>query len=97
MAKIACITTFKAAPGKRDELAEYSRRQVPLFLKAEPGTLRIDILVPHNDPDSVIAWDVYASPEALEAHRNGTTLKNFLDGASGLLLSMSGVRHTLID
>src|SRR5829696_4846395 len=97
MAKIACITTFKAAPGKRDELVAYSRQQVPLFLKAEPGTLRIDILVPHDDPDSVVAWDVYESPDALEAHRNGKTLKAFLEGAIGLLSSMSGVRHTLLE
>lgn len=97
MAKIACITTFKAVPGKREELANYSRSQVPLFLKAESGTLRIDILVPHYDEDSVIVWDVYDSPEALEAHRNGKMLNKFLEGATGLLLSMSGVRHTLID
>jgi quinol monooxygenase YgiN len=97
MPKIACITTLKAAPGRREELAQYSREQVPLFLKAEPGTLRIDILIPHYDSDAVIAWDVYESPEALEAHRNGTTLKSFLHGAAGLLISMSGVRHTLID
>ena len=97
MAKIACITTFKAVQGKREELAEYCRSQVPLFLKAEPGTIRIDILIPHNDPESVVAWDVYESPGALEAHRNGKTLKAFLEGAIGLLSSMSGVRHTLLE
>lgn len=97
MAKIACITIFKAAPGKRDELAEYSKKQVPLFLKAEPGTLRIDILVPHDDPDTVVVWDVYSSEEARLAHRNGDTLKKFMEGAAGLLLSMSGIRHNLIE
>jgi quinol monooxygenase YgiN len=97
MPKIACITIFKAAPGKRDELAEYSKNQVPLFLKAERGTLRIDILVPHDDPDTVVVWDVYGSEEARQAHRSGDTLKKFLEGATGLLLSMSGTRHTLIE
>lgn len=97
MAKIACITTLQAASGKREELAEYIRRQVPLFLKSEPGTLRLDILIPHDDPDCVVVWDVYASAEALETHRNGETLKAFLIGAAGLLSKMSGVRHTLME
>src|SRR4051794_39856673 len=97
MAKIACITTFKAIAGKRDELAEYCKAQAPLFVDAEPGTLRIEVLVPHNDPDTVTVWDVYASAEAIQAHREGETLRKFLDGAKSMLLSMTGIRHNLIE
>ena len=97
MSKIAFVTMVKALPGKRDLLAQYIKSQVPLFLKAESGTLRLDVLIPGDEPDSVVVWEVYESPEALETHRNGETLKRFVEGGSGLLDGWTSRRHTLVE
>jgi quinol monooxygenase YgiN len=97
MARIACVTTLKALPGKRDELLRHCQVYAPRFVATEPGTLRIELLTPVNEPDTVVVWDVYESVAAIETHRDGDLLREFRDGAKGMLLSMSGVRHTLVE
>jgi quinol monooxygenase YgiN len=97
MGKVACITTIKAAPGRRDELLKLCKAHVKLMLAAEPGTLRIELLAPLDDTDRLIVWDVYENMEALEAHRIGEQLRRFVDDAKEIIVSMSGVRHTLIE
>jgi quinol monooxygenase YgiN len=97
MPKIACITTLIAVPGKRDELATLAKLHAAKIVETEPGTLRIDILVPLDDPDKVVVWDIYESVDAIEIHRNGQPLRDFVNATKGLLLNMSGIRHTLIE
>lgn len=97
MAKIACVTTLKALPGKGAELLRHCEIYGPRFVATEPGTLRIELLTPVNEPDTVVVWDVYESVAAIEAHRNGDLLREFRDGAKDILLSMSGVRHNLVE
>jgi quinol monooxygenase YgiN len=97
MTKIACVTTLKALPGKGDELLRHCQIYAPRFVANEPGTLRIELLKPLNEPDTVVAWDVYESAAAIEAHRNGDLLREFLDKGKSILVTMSGVRHTLVE
>jgi quinol monooxygenase YgiN len=40
-------------------------------LATEPGTLKFEILVPQKEDDTIMLYEVYASPEAFEAHWTG--------------------------
>jgi quinol monooxygenase YgiN len=97
MSKIACITTLKTLPDKRDELIRHCKAYAARFVEQEPGTLRIELLLPPTDQDAIIIWDVYENFEAVEAHRNGELLRKFGEETKSLLLSMSGVRHTMLE
>ena len=97
MAKVACITTLQAAPGRRDELLEVCRRYAKSMLAGEPGTLRMEFLLPFENSDGLVIWDVYESVEAVDAHRNGERLKRFIEETKGILVRISGVRHTFIE
>jgi quinol monooxygenase YgiN len=59
--------------------------------------LRIELLTPLDDADRLIVWDVYENIEAVEAHRTGERLRKFVDDAKEIIVSMSGIRHILIE
>jgi len=98
MSKIACVTKLKANPGKREALLQCCREYISLFVAGEPGSLRMELMLPHDDdPDTVVVWDVYESAAAIEAHRNGDLLRRFREATIGILLDMSSMRHTMVD
>jgi quinol monooxygenase YgiN len=97
MGKVACITTIQAVPGRRDELLQICKAHVKLMLAAEPGTLRIELLLPPDDLDKLVVWDVYENMEAVEAHRAGERLREFVEDAKELMVGMTGKRHTLVE
>lgn len=53
--------------------------------------------MPHDDPDAVMLYEVYAGPEAFEAHWNGESMKQVRRDTGGLHVSLSGVRCDLSD
>ena len=64
---LAMVVEFRAAPGKVDEL-----RAALLAIvgpsRAEDGCLRYDLHVDREDPDVLAFYEVWASPEAHQAH-----------------------------
>lgn len=97
MQRIAVTASLKALPGKRDELIRLCREYVPLFVEREREILRIELLLPPDDPDTLVLWEVYESADVLAAHRNGELLKKFKDSIKGLLQSMSSTSHALLE
>jgi quinol monooxygenase YgiN len=95
MAKLAIVATIKTAAGKRDEYLKHLRAHGARCLANEPGTLQFDILVPQKEADTLLLYEVYASPEAFDAHWNGESLKQVRQETTGLQLSMTGVRCDL--
>jgi quinol monooxygenase YgiN len=71
MSKLALVATIKTFPGKRDEYPKYLKAHSKRYLTTEPGTLKFEIMVPHDQADTVLLYEVYASPEAFETHWNG--------------------------
>jgi quinol monooxygenase YgiN len=76
--------TFLKAHGKR-------------CLATEPGTLQFEILVPQEEADTVMLYEVYASPEAFQTHWNGTSIQQMKQEAAGLQVSLKGVRCNLVE
>ena len=97
MAKIGIVATLMAFPGKGQELVRYCQMYGPRFVASEQGTLRIELLLPFDEADKLVIWEVYESAAAIEAHRNGDLIREFRDGAKEILQSMSSVRHSLIE
>jgi quinol monooxygenase YgiN len=68
MSKLAIVATIKTVPGKREEYLKHLNAHAERCLATEPGTLKFEILVPQKEADTVMLYEVYASPEAFEAH-----------------------------
>src|SRR5215831_12669324 len=96
MAKYPIVATFQIAAGKRDDYLKVLRAHAKRCLETEPGTLQFDILLPENEPDKVMLYEVYESPEAFQAHWNGASIKQARSEGQGLVVSLSGVRCQLV-
>jgi len=97
MAKLAIVATIKAVPGKRNEYLKHLRAHGERCLASEPGTLTFDILVPREEADTLMLYEVYASPEAFQAHWTGPSMQQAKRDAAGLQVSLTGVRCDLAD
>jgi hypothetical protein len=53
-----------------------------------------EILVPQEEADTVMLYEVYASPEAFEAHWNGPSASRDFEG---LKVGASGVRCDIVE
>ena len=97
MRKLAIVATIKTAPGKRDEYLKHLRTHAERCRATEPGTLQFEILVPQKEEDTLMLYEVYASPEAFQAHWDGQSMKQVRRDSEGLQLSLSGVRCDLVE
>ena len=97
MAKLAIVATIKTVSGKRDEYLKHLKAHGERCLASEPGTLRFEILVPKEEADTILLYEVYASPEAFQAHWTGGSMQQAKQDTSGLQISLSGVRCDLVE
>ena len=97
MRKLAIVATIKTAPGKREEYLKHLRAHAERCRATEPGTLQFEILVPQKEEDTLMLYEVYASPEAFQAHWEGQSMKQVRRDSEGLQLSLSGVRCDLVE
>ena len=75
MANLALVATIKTVPGKRDEYLKHLKAHRERCLATEPGTLKFEILLPLDEADTIMLYEVYASPEAFEAHWTGQSMQ----------------------
>ena len=75
MAKLAIVATLKTAPGRRAEYLKHLKAHAERCRATEPGTLQFEIMLPHDEADTILLYEVYASPEAFQEHWNGPSLK----------------------
>ena len=97
MGKLAIVATIKTAPGKREEYLKHLKAHAQRCLATEPGTMKFEILVPQKDVDTVMLYEVYASPETFEAHWTGPSLQQAKRDTEGLQVSLSGVHCDIIE
>ena len=97
MSKLAIVATIKTVPGKRDEYLAVLKAHGKRCLATEPGTLQFEILVPEEDADTVMLYEVYASPEAFQTHWNGGSLQQAKQEGAGLQLSLNGVHCNVVE
>src|SRR5258708_21742926 len=97
MSKFAIVATIKTVPGKRDEYLTFLKAHGKRCLATEPGTLQFDILVPHEEVDTVMLYELYASPEAFQTHLNGTSIQQLQRETARLHAGLKGVRGNLLE
>jgi quinol monooxygenase YgiN len=97
MSKLAIVATIKTVPGKRDEYLTVLKAHGKRCLATEPGTLQFDILLSQEEVDTLMVYEVYASPDAFQTHWNGTSLQQMKKKAAGLQVSLVGVRCDLVE
>ena len=97
MSKFAIVATIKTVPGKRDDYLTFLKAHGKRCLATEPGTLQFEILVPHEEADTIMLYEVYASPEAFQTHFNGPSIQQMRQEAAGLQVSLKGVRCNLVE
>src|SRR5436190_6455044 len=97
MAKLAIVATLKTAPGKRAEYLKHLKAHGKRCRTTEPGTLQFEIMLPHDEADTILLYEVYASPEAFQEHWNGPSLKQTQRETEGLVLSLKGTRCELVE
>ena len=97
MAKLAIVATLKTVPGKRSEYLKHLKAHGERCRATEPGTLRFEIMLPHDDADTILLYELYASPEAFEAHWTGPSIQQTRKETEGLVLSLKGVRCDLVE
>jgi (4S)-4-hydroxy-5-phosphonooxypentane-2,3-dione isomerase len=92
MPKLAIIATIEVAPRSRDQLVPFLMAHRDRWLRDEPGTLQFEVLIPREDPDKVMIYEVYADDAAFEDHYNGPSIRQVRQEASGMLLKLHGTR-----
>jgi quinol monooxygenase YgiN len=97
MAKFAIVATINTAAGKRDEHLRHLKAHAQRCMATEPGTLKFEILVPQDEADTVMLYEVYASPEAFAAHWTGPSKQQANRDWEGLKVSASGVRCDIVE
>jgi quinol monooxygenase YgiN len=97
MSRLAIVATIKTVPGKRDEYLGFLKAHGKRRLATEPGTLQFDILLPQEEADTIMLYELYASPEAFQTHWNGTSIQQLKQETAGLQASLKGVRCDLAE
>jgi quinol monooxygenase YgiN len=97
MGKLALVATIKTVPGRRDEYLKHLSAHSQRYLATEPGTLKFEIMVPHDQADTVILYEVYASREAFETHWHGPAKQEANQHLEPLRVSASAVRCDLVE
>ncbi|WP_426439777.1 putative quinol monooxygenase [Bradyrhizobium genosp. P] len=97
MAKLAIVATIKTVPGKRDEYLNHLRAHRQRCLTGEPGTLSFEIMVPKEEADTLVLYEVYASADAFQTHWTGASLQQMRQDSAGLQVSLSGVHCDVVE
>src|SRR5262249_1365642 len=59
MSKFSTVSTIEAAAGRRDQILPLLAAHKARCLKEEPGTLQFEILLPNNDDEKILLYEVY--------------------------------------
>jgi quinol monooxygenase YgiN len=97
MSKYAIVATITTVPGKRDEYLTFLKAHGKRCLATEPGTLQFEILLPQEETDTIMLYELYASPEAFQTHWNGASIQQMRQESAELQLSLTGVRCDLVE
>ena len=96
MTKLVNVVTIEVVPGQRDKVVTALMAH-KARLKAEPGTLQFDVLLPRDDDAKVFSFEMYRDAAAFEVHLNGSSLAQLRKEISGIVTKLHGVRCTVVD
>jgi len=95
MAKFAIIATIEIEPGHRAEVVPLLMAHRERSLKGKPSTLQFEVLLPHEEDNKVLLYELYKDAAAFEEHRNAASIARFRTETSGMIAKISGTRCAL--
>lgn len=97
MAKFAIVATFDIAEGRMDEFMPLLVAHRDRCLKAEPGTLRFDVLRPKKLENKIMLYEEYQDDAAFQVHWNGASVAQLRSESGDMIAKLDGVPCTVID
>src|SRR5215468_1338688 len=96
MSKFANVVTIEVVPGQKDQvvallLAHKAR------LKAEPGTLQFEVLLPRDEDTKIRVYEMYRDAAAFEVHLTGPSLAQWKKETAEMVVKLHGVRCAVVD
>lgn len=85
MPQLALFIRHKTLPGRREEVAAVWERHMPPAIAANAGHLAYFYCFANSDPDSICAFQQYASADAAEAFLKTTAYQAYLREVEPLL------------
>jgi quinol monooxygenase YgiN len=95
MAKLAIIATIEIVTERRAEVVPLLMAHRERSLKSEPGILQFEVLIPHDEDNRVLLYELYKDAAAFEEHRNAASIARFREETSGMIAKISGTRCAL--
>ncbi|MET9386935.1 antibiotic biosynthesis monooxygenase family protein [Streptomyces sp. NPDC002928] len=80
--------SLRTAPGRRDELVDHYRSAG--ILEAS-GALAAQVLIPEEEPDTIVVTALWADADAYEAWQNSPKRQEYALGMAGFFDSADGV------
>jgi quinol monooxygenase YgiN len=85
MSTTALYIKHKTLPGKRSQVQAIWVKHMAPAIQANPGHLSYFYCFDDGDPDSICAFQQYASPEEAQAFLFTQSYRSYLDEVEGLL------------
>lgn len=94
MTKLALIGTIEVVPGRRKEVLHAALAHRERCLRDEPGTLQFEVLVPADNANNLVVYELYADAAALDAHNKGASMATMLGEVGASVAGFVGVPCT---
>jgi len=94
--KHAVIGTIEVKPGTREEVLRAMLAHRERSLRDEPGTLQFEVLVPNDDANKILLFELYVDTQAFEAHfYRGESIAQMKKEVGHLMASGTGIHSKL--
>jgi quinol monooxygenase YgiN len=93
--KHAIIATMEVKPGTRDEVVRALVANRERSLRDEPGTLQFEVIVPNDDLNTILLYELYADTQAFHTHFKGPSVAKAMQEVGQHIISMKGSHSKL--
>ena len=94
MENFGLVVEFQVKPDCLDRFNELIAVNARSSVTKEAGCRQFDVLRDVNDPNRVVLYEIYDSPEAFEVHRAQEHTRTFLAAAKELVTKQTAQRLT---
>ena len=88
MSKLVIIGLIETASGERNRVLDALAAHKARCLRDEPGSLKFEIMIPHDDDNRVLLYEVYRDDAAFEVHRNSPSIAQFREETDGMIVDL---------
>jgi len=87
------VVSAKVKPEQRGRFLEAIEDNAVTSVRDEPGCLRFDVAVDHDDPDHYLLYEVYRDGDAFAAHRGSDHFARWREAAEVCLSEPLAATH----